>query len=78
MDVTKAIEYLPASVKLSVIDLKDVLMKNGKPGLRVTLDRLMADAEKEELRGCNHIVGVGLVAVHRCAPELQRSYFYVI
>lgn len=78
MNVTKMIAYIPSTVKSSVIDFSDVLMKSGKPGLRVTLDRLLTDEEKAAMKKNKHLQGVDLVCRHRYAPEIVRSYFYVV
>ena len=78
MNVTKMIAYIPSTVKSSIIDFSDVLMKSGKPGMRVTLDRLLTDEEKATMKKSKHLQGVALVCRHRYAPEIVRSYFYVV
>lgn len=78
MNVTKLIAYIPSTVKSSVIDFSDVLMKSGKPGLRVTLDRLLTDEEKATMKKSKHFQGVDLLCHHLYAPEIVRSYFYVV
>lgn len=81
MDITKMIETLPNSVKLDVIDFNDVKMHvNGKKhnGIRVLLDRLLTDDEKEEMKSNKHILGINSIATYRYAPEIKKSYFYVI
>lgn len=77
MDITKIVDLLPDSVKIDVIDFQPVKMKTGKPGTRVILDRLLTAAEKEKMQS-RHFVGLDCIAVHRYAPEIKHSYFYVI
>ena len=78
MNVYKLIAYIPSSVKNSVVDFHNVTMKTGKPGLRVTLDRILTDEEKASMKKNKHLQGVDLVCRHRYAPEIVRSYFYVV
>ncbi len=77
MNMYKMLELLPDSVKADIIDFTDVKMKTGKTGTRVTLDRLLTEAEKEKMQS-RHIVGLDCVASYRYAPEIQKSYFYVV
>ena len=77
MNITKMIEILPDSVKISIVDFTQVKMKTGKSGTRVLLDRLLTDDEKTKMKN-RHIVGVDCVAVHRYAPEIKKSYFYIV
>ncbi len=77
MTICKLLELLPDSVKADIIDFTDVKMKTGKTGTRVTLDRLLTEAEKEKMQS-RHIVGLGCVASHRYAPEIKKSYFYIV
>lgn len=78
MNVYKLIAYIPSSVKNSIIDFHNVTMKTGKPGMRVTLDRLLTDEEKTTMKKSKHIQGVDLLCHHLYAPEIVRSYFYVV
>ena len=78
MDVHKLIAYVPSSVKNSIIDFHQVTMKTGKPGMRVTIDRLLTDEEKATMKKSKHILGVDLVCHHLYALEIVRSYFYVV
>lgn len=77
MNISKLIELLPDTVKIDIIDFSDVKMKTGKNGIRVTLNRLLTDAEKQQMNN-KHFVGLDCIAVHRYAPEIKKSYFYVV
>lgn len=77
MNITKMIELLPDTVKADIIDFQDVKMKGGANGTRVILDRLLTDIEKYKMKN-NHIIGVDCIAVNKYAPEIKRSYFYIV
>ena len=77
MNISKLIELLPDTVKKDIIDFSDVKMKSGKNGIRVTLDRLLTDTEKQQTNN-KHFVGLDCIAVYRYAPEIKKSYFYVV
>lgn len=77
MNIAKLIELLPDTVKQDIIDFTDVKMKTGKNGTRVTLDRLLTDTEKEQMNN-KHFVGLDCIAAYRYAPEIKKSYFYVV
>lgn len=70
--------HVPDSVKQHVIDFTWVKMKNGKQGLRVLLDRILTDAEKAEMQKSKRILGLECVAQYVHAPEIKKSYFYVV
>lgn len=76
MNIAKLLELLPESVKLDIIDFTNVKLKTGGAAVRVTLDRLLTDAEKGKMKN-PHIMGLECVAQYRYAPELKKSYFYV-
>lgn len=81
LDVTKLIDLLPDSVKADVIDFTDVKLKDGRIATRVVLDRLLTEDEKKTLssgRCKKRILGVDGVAQYRSAPEIKKSYFYVL
>lgn len=79
MDITTLIENLPTDVKGSVIDFEDVQLKNPKKdAIRVTLSRLLTDDEKAFMKRNKKIVGVDCVCQYRYAPEIKKSYFYVL
>ena len=77
MDITTIIELLPDTVKKDIIDFHDVRMKTGASGIRVTLDRLLTDTEKKKMQN-KRIVGLDCIASYRYAPEIKKSYFYVM
>ena len=77
MDIATIIELLPDSVKKDIIDFNDVRMKNGAGGIRVTLDRLLTDTEKGKMKN-KRIVGLDCIASYRYAPEIKKSYFYIV
>ena len=77
MDITSILELLPETVKQNIIDFTDVKMKTGAAGLRVTLDRLLTDTEKKKMQN-KRIVGLDCIATYRYAPEIKKSYFYIV
>lgn len=77
MEVIKMISKAPASVKDSVIEYQNVRLKSGSMATRVVLSRLLTETEMKKLESNKRIIGFG-VAHHRYAPEIQRSYFYVL
>ncbi len=81
LDITKIINLIPDSVKKDIIDLTDVKLKDGRIATRVVLDHLLTEDEKKALssgRCKKKIIGVDCVAHHRYAPEIKKSYFYVL
>ena len=77
MDITSIIELIPDSVKTDIIDFNDVIMKTGAAGIRVTLDRLLTETEKQEMKN-KRILGLDCIASYRYAPEIKKSYFYIV
>lgn len=77
MDITSIIELLPETVKLDIIDFTDVKMKTGAAGIRVTLDRLLTETEKQKMQH-KRILGLDCIASYRYAPEIKKSYFYIV
>ena len=77
MNITKLIELLPDSVKTDTVGFVQVKMKDGKIGTRVLLDRLLTDTEKQAMKS-KHFVGIDCVTFHRYAPEIKKSYFYIV
>ena len=77
MDITSILELLPETVKQNIIDFTDVTMKTGAAGLRVTLDRLLTETEKQKMKN-KRIVGLDCIATYRYAPEIKKSYFYIV
>ena len=66
MDITILIDLLPDSVKNDVVDFNDVM------------DRILTEEEKQEMKKNKHFIGVDCVAQYRHAPEIKKSYFYVV
>ena len=77
MDITSIVELLPDSVKTDIIDFNDVRMKTGAAGIRVTLDRLLTETEKQKMQN-KRILGLDCIASYRTAPEIKKSYFYIV
>lgn len=78
MEIYKLIDCLPDSVKADLMDFNDIRLKDGRTAIRVTVDRLITEDEEKEMQKSKHLVGVGCVAQYRYAPEIQKSYFYVV
>lgn len=68
MDIKKVVDLLPESVKYETMNFEDVMLKDGRPAMRVTMCRLLTDDVlirwRLEKQG---------VAVSR---ELPKSYLY--
>lgn len=77
MNITKLIELLPDTVKANVIDFNNVKLKTGEIAIRVTLDRLLTDDEKAKMKS-KKFLGLDCVAYYKYAPEIKKSYFYVV
>ena len=77
MNIAKLIELLPDSVKPDTVDFVQVKMKDGKIGTRVVLDRILTETEKQQMVS-NHFRGLDCIAQNRYAPEIKRSYFYIV
>lgn len=77
MNISRLIDLLPDSVQQDTIDFQSVKLKDGKTGTRVVLDRVLTDTEKRQMTS-KHFVGLDCIAQHRYAPEIKRSYFYVV
>lgn len=81
LDITKLIDLLPESVKKDIQDFTDVKLKDGRLATMVLLDRLLTDDEKKTLssgRCKKRILGVNGVAQYRHAPEIKKSFFYIL
>lgn len=78
MDITDIVEILPDSVKVDVIDFHNVLLKDNRHAVRVVIDRLLTKEEKMKLCNTKHVFGVECVATMQYAPEIKKSYFYVV
>lgn len=55
-----------------------MLLKNRKNAIRVLMDRILTEEEKQEMKKNKHFMGVDCVAQYRHAPEIKKSYFYVV
>ena len=77
MNITSILELLPETVKKDIVNFTDVKMKTGAAGLRVTLDRLLTDTEKQKMKN-KRIVGLDCIAAYKYAPEIKKSYFYIV
>lgn len=77
MNIAKIIELLPDTVKKDIIDFSDVRMKDNKPGIRITIDRLLTDSEKANMQN-KRIKGLDCITSYRYAPEIKKSYFYIV
>lgn len=69
--------YVPETVMKDIIDIKPVRLSDGRMSTRVTLDRVITEEERAALDNVA-IIGKDCVAVHRYAPEIKRSYFFVV
>lgn len=77
MDISKLMELIPDTVKKDIIDFTDVKMKTGKTGTRILIDRVLTDNEKTLMIN-KHIIGLDCIASYKYAPEIQKSYFYIV
>lgn len=75
--IAELIELLPDSVKVDIIDITPVKLKDGGTAERVILDRLLTEYEKTEMIRTDRILGVDCIAHCRTVLELQTSYFYI-
>lgn len=78
MDVSYIIESLPDDIKEDIADLHDVLLKDNRHAIRIVIDRVLTEKEKNELKKNKKIIGTDLVANMKSAPEIRRSYFYFV
>ena len=77
MSITKLIELLPDSVKCDTVDFKDVRLMDGRSAIRVTIDRLLTQEEKDKMTS-KRFVGLDCVGFYKYAPEIRKPYFYVV
>ena len=77
MDAVVLIEMLPDTIKLDVVDFQTVKLKDVEVGIRVTFDRVLTDVEKAQMKS-ERFRGLDCVAQHKYAPEIKRSYFYIV
>ena len=78
MDIKKVVDMLPESVKYDTMNFEDVMLKDGRPATRVTMCRLLTEDELEVMRKEKRFLGLHLITRHKYAPEIRKSYFYVV
>lgn len=79
MTISKLMETIPDGVKEKIVDFTDVIINidgKKKPAIRVLLDGILPDAV-EILTGKHLLYNEKMVAAHRYAPEIKKTYFYV-
>ena len=69
MDIKKVVDLLPESVKYDTMNFEDVMLKDGRLAMRVTMCRLLADDELATMRGKHQR---GRAQHHGGAAELPR------
>lgn len=80
MNVAKLIERVPDSVKATVCNIEcGQVTHNGKriDCIRVTLDRLLTEDEKTEMKRKRSIFGTDRTYHLAYAPEIKKSLFYI-
>lgn len=79
-DFYDVLGLIPEQIQRDIMDFENVTMKDGTQGFRVTMDRLLSEGEKVELsrKARKSLVGVDCVATYRYAPEIKKSYFYLV
>lgn len=50
---------------------------DGRSAIRVTIDRLLTQEEKDKMTS-KRFVGLDCVGFYKYAPEIRKSYFYVV
>lgn len=71
-------ELLPPTIFRDILRFEDVWLDSGEKAVRITMDRLISEAEEAVMSKNPKLVGVGSVAAYRYAPEIRKSYFYVL
>lgn len=77
MGIAELLEKLPKSIQKEIIDFQDMVLKDGRDAIRITVDRILSESERAELIKAGAI-GVNCICQHRYAPEIKRSYFYML
>ena len=77
MNIASIIDLVPETVEKDIIDFNDVMLKTGAAAIRVTLDRLLTETEKKKMQH-KRIIDLDCVATYRYAPEIKKSYFYIV
>ena len=76
-NISDAIRLLPETVQPDILDLHECVLKDGQEAVRVTLTRFLTEEESSQMQN-GHFIGLGCIATYRYAPEIQKSYFYVV
>lgn len=77
MDVTNVILCVPDSIKAAIVDFTEKIHRpSGKYVLRVTLDRLLTEAEQQLLMEEKRVCAIG-IANKKSSPEKKYSVFYI-
>ena len=71
MDTMDLLQLLPQTIQHDIIDFHDCKLKDGRDATRITPE------EKSQMSG-EHFVGINCIAHYRYAPEIEKSYFYVV
>ena len=77
MEVIDIVQLLPKTVQPDTLEFLNCKSKDGRNVTRVTLSRLLTEEEKSEMHG-EHFVGINCIAHYRYAPEIEKSYLYVV
>lgn len=77
MDTMDLLQLLPQTMQHDIIDFHDCKLKDGRDATRITLSRMLTAEEKSQMSG-EHFVGINCIAHYRYAPEIEKSYFYVV
>lgn len=77
IDMAELTELLPNSVIKDIIDFTDIELKDGRMSTRVTVGHILTDEEKSKMKS-EKIIGIDCITHHRYAPEIKKSYFYVV
>ena len=78
MDINRVVDLLPESVKYDIMNFEDVMLRDGRPAMRVTMCRQLTEEELSAMRGKKYFLGLGLITRYKYAPEIRKSYFYVV
>lgn len=70
------LSLLPDSVKKDVCAIDEGKI-DGVQVIRITLDRLLKECEKDAMRSCKRIKRIDGVCHYRYAPSIMHSYFYI-
>lgn len=79
MDITRLMdERIPESIKTNIIDFVDGKLE-GKDVTRVLVDKLFNADEEEALSKLKFVIyNSNMVCHYRFAPEIKKSYFYIV